>query len=452
MISLLILPNILAIDLSIAKQSENEVMISDLNEPVTFDLKVTNNGASGKFDFYNLLGFMIESPTEPVQINAGETKDVQLKISPIGEFKNTGTYNFKYYIQASDKSEQIEELTFRIVKLGDAFEIGSDEINSESNSLQIYIHNKENFNFENLNVKFSSPFFEFEKIFSLEPNKRENFDIKLDKEDFKKLMAGFYTLKAEINFQEKQANTEGIIRFTEKDLLTTKSEDYGIIIHTNIISKTNEGNVLTSSETIIKKNIISRIFTSFSPQPDSVERDGMAVYYTWAKEIKPGETLEIVVKTNWLYPLLIIFFIVAIVVLVKQNSKTDLILKKRVSFVKAKGGEFALKVSVFVHAKNYVERVNLIDRLPALTRIYERFGGEQPTRVDEKGKKIEWNFEKLEAGEIRTISYIIYSKLGVVGKFALPSATAIYDKNGEIKESQSNRAFFVAEQRGESDE
>jgi len=58
-----------------------------------------------------------------------------------------------------------------------------------------------------------------------------------------------------------------------------------------------------------------------------------------------------------------------------------------------------------------------------------------------------WNFEKLEAGERRIISYIIYSKIGVLGKFALPPTTAIYEKDGKIKETESNKAFFIAEER-----
>jgi hypothetical protein len=150
-----------------------------------------------------------------------------------------------------------------------------------------------------------------------------------------------------------------------------------------------------------------------------------------------------------LFPLILIILIVAIVVLVRRFSEKDVMLRKKVSFVNAKGGEFALKVSIQVKAKNYVERVNVIDKLPALVKIYERFGGDEPTRVDEKNKKIEWNFEKLEQGEIRIISYVIYSKIGVVGKFALPKATVLFEKEGKIKEAQSNQAFFVAEQRGE---
>ena len=220
-----------------------------------------------------------------------------------------------------------------------------------------------------------------------------------------------------------------------------------MIISKKIIEKKNEGNTIAKSQTVIMKNIISRLFTNFSPEPNIVERDGFSVYYTWNNEIKPGETLKITTKTNWLFPFLTILFIVAIVMLAKLYSRTNLVLRKKVSFVKAKGGEFALKVSIIVDAKKYIERISVVDRIPQLVKIYERFGGEKPARIDEKNNKIEWNFEKLEAGEIRVLSYIIYSKVGVLGKFALPSAKALYEREGEVQEAESNRAFFISEQR-----
>ena len=446
LIALLILPMVLAINVNVEKQSSGEVLIAGLKSPVVFDLKITNSGPADNFEFYNLVGFSM-FPVGTVFIAEGKTKDVQLKISPIGDFTHRGAYTFSYFIRSQDTSEKKEELTFKIIDLHDAFEIGSGEVDSDSNSIEIYIHNKLNFDFGEIDAKFSSAFFEFEESFSLGPNQRKDFNVQLNKDDFKKLMAGFYTLNAEISVEDEKADLEGIIKFAEKNLLTTTKEDYGIIINTKIIEKVNEGNVLVKSETVIKKNIISRLFTNFNPQPDIVERQGMTIFYTWNNGIKPGETFEIVVKTNWLFPLLVIFFIVAIVVLTKQYSKTNLVLRKKVSFVKAKGGEFALKVSIFVHAKKYVERVNIIDRLPLMVKVYDRFGGKKPLRVNEKNKRIEWGFEKLEAGETRMLSYIIYSKIGVLGKFALPTATAIYEKDGEIHEAESNRAFFVSEQK-----
>lgn len=443
---LLVLPTIMSLELKVEKQSSDEVLIAELRGPATFDLRITNLDGADNIRFYNLLGFDM-FPVGTVPISAGETKDVQLKISPIGELKTRGFYTLPYFIKGNDGSEVNQEITFNIIELKDTFEIGAGEFDPESSSVDIYIYNKVNFNFEKVKSKFSSAFFDLEETFSLEPYEKKTFTVQLNKEDFKKLVAGFYTLTAEVSVESQKINAEGVMNFKEKSIIKTTERDYGFLINTKIIEKRNEGNVVTPSETIIKKNIISRLFTSFSPEPDIVERKGLTTYYTWSRQLEPGDTLEIVVKTNWLFPLIIVLFLVAIVLLAKQYTKTDLVLKKRVSFVKAKGGEFALKVSVFVQAKKFVERVNIIDRLPPLVKLYERFGGEKPTRFNEKIGKLEWNFDKLTPGESRAISYIIYSKIGVMGKFALPATTAIYEREGEIKETESNRAFFVAEQR-----
>ena len=446
------LPSVLAINLVVEKQSSNEVMIQGLNEPAIFNLKITNIGASDNFQFYNLFGFSM-APKGTVRIDNDETKEIKLMIYPRDNFDLRGFYTFNYFIRGEDSTEISQKLTIKIVDLDNVFEIGSGEINPESNSMEIYIHNKENFNFESINAKFSSVFFDFEEDFQLGTNERKTFDVQLNKEDFKKLIAGFYTLNAEITVKNLNSKLEGVIKFAEKDILTITKRDYGIIINTQIIEKKNEGNIMVKSETVIKKNIISRLFTSFSPEPDIVERQRLNIYYTWSGEIKPGESLEIAIKTNWLIPLFLVLFVVLIVALARYYSRTNLALRKRVSFVKAKGGEFALKVSIIVNAKKHIERVSVIDKLPSLVKIYERFGGEKPTRINEKTKRIEWDLDKLEKGETRVLSYIIYSKIGVMGKFALPEATAVYEYDGQIHESSSNKVFFVAEQRkGELEE
>lgn len=444
------LPTLCAINLEINKTSENEIMILDTNEPAIFDLTIENKGVSDEFEFYTFFAFL-EEPKEHILINAGETKEIQIKLLPTYSLK-TGFSTFDLFIRAKDETEVKEQLTMRIINLEDAFEVGSGDLDPDTNTLEVYIHNKMNFNFELIESKFSSPFFEFEESFALGPNQRKNFYVNLDKEDFNKVVAGFYTLNVEVTSKGTTSEIEGTIKFIEKDIVTTVKKDSGFIISRKIVSKVNEGNTIYSSETIITKNVFSRLFTSFSPEPDIVEREGLKYYYSWIREIKPGESLNIVVRTNWLIPFLIIFLIVAIVVLAKKFSKTNISLRKKVTFVKAKGGEFALKVSLFVHAKKYVEKVQIIDRLPALVKIYEKFGGEIPTKINEANRRIEWEFEKLEAGEIRVISYIIYSKVGVLGKFALPSATAIFQREGVIKDEESNRAFFVAEQRTKDEE
>jgi len=443
---LLVFPLGSALNVSVEKLSEDEVMVINLDNSVIFDLMITNRGNENTLEFYNLIGFTMTP--KRVNFDEWETKNVLLEIKPIGEFIHTGFYSFDYFIRGNDFTDVKEKLLFKAVNLEYVFEVGSGELDLETNSIEIYVENTINFNFEEVKGNFSSPFFNLEETFSIGPHGRKTFTVSFDQEEFKELMAGFYTFNAELYVEDEKAELEGVIKFVEKDLLKTTKKDYGFIVTTQVIEKMNEGNVVVNSETVVKKNMVSRLFTSFSPMPDNVNREGTAVYYTWTKQISPGDSLEITIKTNWFFPLIIIILLGIIVVLATQYTKTNVVLRKKVSFVKAKGGEFALKVSIFAQARNYVERVHIVDRLPPLVKIYERFGEETPSKVDQSNKRIEWNYEKLEAGETRLLTYIIYSKVGVVGRFALPSATAIYEKGGKIQEAESNRAFFVAEQTG----
>jgi hypothetical protein len=451
-LAVFLIQSIVAINLNVEKETVNEYMIKDLNEPAVFTLTIKNFGSPDSFQFYNLLGFSM-FPKGTIYIDHNAVEEVELVFYPREDLQTLGAYNFNYFIRGQDNSETEEDVTVRIIELDEVFEVGSENLDPESNSVYVFLKNKVNVDFEEVKVKFKSPFFEFEKTTNLEPKEKKEFKVELNKEDFKKLLAGFYTLNAEIEVEDKKTEVEGTIKFSEKDILTTERRSYGFFINTNIIEKINEGNVEVGSETVVKKNIITRLFTSFSPEPDFVERDGFVISYTWSKKVNPGESVEIITRTNWLFPFLVIFFIVAIVVLAKQYSMTNVVLRKKVSFVRAKCGEFALKVKILVDARKDVERVSVFDKLPALVKIYERFGGEKPTKINEKARRIEWEFEKLAKGEKRVLSYVIYSKVGVMGKFELPRATAIYDVDGEIKESESNRAYFVAEQRkGELEE
>lgn len=438
-----LLPNLLAIDISLEKEDSEAVMVYGIEQPAVFDFKITNHDRELELKFMNFLGFVLEP--EIITLKEDESKNIEFKVYPKENFDYLGYYIFKYSIfRGEDRID--DELVIKIINFEDAFEIGAGEIDPESNSLKVFVQNKENFNFENINIKFSSAFFDLEENFELKPNEKKSFEVNLDKEDFKKLMAGFYTLNAKITSESEETNLEGVIKFNEKDILTTEKKEYGFVINSKIIKKENQGNVVVETQTTLKKDIISRLFTSFSPQPDIIERKDSQVYYLWNQKIKPGETSEIIVKTNWLFPFLLSIGLIIIIVLIRLSTKKHLIIKKKVSFVRSKGKEFALKVTLNIHARKYAERIRLIDRLPPLVKVYEKFGVEKPIKVDNKGKRIGWAFEKLEAGETRVVSYIIYSKVGILGRFILPSAIAIFERNGKVCESNSNQSFFMAEE------
>ena len=438
-------PAVFALNLNVQTNSTNLVMIQGVNEPMTFNAQITNNGPADAFYFYNLVGFMM-SPSSPVQINSGQTVNVPVTIIPVGSLPYTGPYVFNYYIrnQAGDKVP--ESFTFSIMNLKDALSVGASEINPGSSSVTIYIRNNVNYSFSNMTVDFSSPFFTLDKQVSLSPNQQDNFQISLNKADFKSLLAGFYTLSANVNYNGTTATVENNIQFSEQSLVNVSQKSSGFFIHTETVHKTNNGNVVANSQTIITKNIISRIFTTFSPQPDTVSRQGLTVYYTWENTLQPGSSLIITATTDWLIPLIIVLLIAAIVLFVAIYSRNSLDLEKEVAFVRTKGGEFAMKVTLKVHARKFSERVTVTDRLPHVVKLYDKFLGDRPTRIDENIKRIEWYFDKLQPGETRIVSYVIYSKVGVLGRFALPRARAIYERDGKVYETESNQAFLVTEQ------
>ncbi|MCW8965114.1 MAG: hypothetical protein OQK82_00290 [Candidatus Pacearchaeota archaeon] len=441
---LMLLPFCMAMDIDLKKYNSEAVMVQGFDNPAVFNLKITNEGlVDTSVNFLNFLGFVIEP--ESIRLEHGKSKDIEFKIYPKDNFDYLGYYIFKYSIFKGE--ERIDdELLIKIIEFEDAFSVGGGEIDPDSNSLEVYIENEENFEFSDLHVKFSSVFFDFEEDFSLEPFERKAFSVELNKEDFKRLMAGFYTFDAVVFGNDESVSLEGVIKFNEKDVVTSEKKEFGFVIASKIITKENQGNVIVNTNTTLKKNIVSRIFTSFNVEPDAVEREGFDVYYMWESKINPGETLEIIVKTNWLFPFALVLIIVGIVVGVNRFSKKHLVVKKSVSFVKSKGGEFAMKVTLRVHARKYVEKIRLVDRLPPLVKIYEKFGIEKPIRIDEKAKRVEWAFEKLEAGETRVVSYIIYSKVAVLGRFVLPSSVVLFERNGKLCKSVSNKSFLMAEQ------
>jgi hypothetical protein len=434
-----------AIELEINPVTNDVAMIKGTTMPAIFELNITNRGTADNFIFYDFFG-SDSFPKGTVYIGGGESKIVKVGIYPRSDLKQMGRIIFDLYIQGQDGEKMTTPLMVNVVTMDDAFQVGADEFKPDSNTVTVFIKNLINFNFENIDVGFKSPFFSLEKKITLPPYGKETFEVSVNKEDFKELMAGYYTLNVLVNAQNQKTNVQGKMKFAEKNIVTSSQDDYGLIVNTKKILKANEGNVLADSSTVIKKNVISRLFTSFSPEPNIVDRKGLVIYYTWEQQLKPGEQMSITVRTNWLLPLLAILLIISIVIIAKQFTKKPLSMKKSVQFVNAKGGEFALKVSVIISARKYVEKVHIMERLPPLVKLHERFGGEMPKKVDERTGRLEWNFDKLQAGESRIISYIIYSKVGVLGKFALPTTTAVFEKDGEVHEAESNHAFFIADQ------
>ena len=291
----------------------------------------------------------------------------------------------------------------------------------------------------------SSAFFDYETELPLKALGKKQIEIDFDKEKTKTITAGQYLLNSKIEIREEKVDIESIIKFLEQEDIETKEVKEGFIIKRYEIIRNNIGNVKKTVKVSAEKNLFSYLFTTINIAPTKTEVQGFKKIYTWEKELIPNEELKIVIKTNWFFPIIIILFIIGLFILIRKSIEMDLILRKRVSFVKTKGGQFALKVTLRLKAKKFIERINVIDKLPPLVKLYERYGAISPDKIDSKNRRMEWNLISLNKDEERVFSYIIYSRIGIVGRFELPSAKAIYEKEGKLKETTSNRSFYINE-------
>jgi hypothetical protein len=117
-------------------------------------------------------------------------------------------------------------------------------------------------------------------------------------------------------------------------------------------------------------------------------------------------------------------------------------LSKRVYHVKTKGGEFALKVMLHIKARSSVDNIEIYDRIPGAMKLFEKAG--MPHKIDGMGR-LTWKIDRLNGGEDRIFSYIIYSPIRIVGRLELSPAVVHFAKGGKSKYISSNRTYFMSE-------
>ena len=230
----------------------------------------------------------------------------------------------------------------------------------------------------------------------------------------------------------------------EKTGLVYDESSSGFIVKKTTLTKTNDGNIPATAEIEVNKNFISRLFTTNSPEPDRTERSRFIVTYFWKKNLEPSESLVVESTTNYTLPWILLLFVVGVTLFVRNYYGRVVSVEKHVQPVKTKGGEFALKVTLRVKSRKHVDNVQLIDSLPSMTNLYEKFG-KMPDRFDHSTNRMYWNISSLQAGEERVYTYIMYSKLNIVGRFELPAATAVFTHESKNEESFSSKVVFARE-------
>jgi len=429
--------------ISINKTDLGSTVISELNNPAVFNFTFINFDESDNFEIYsfNKVSF---SPKGTFEIPNG-TSVLEVKAFPNEDIrKNLGFYKFEYELKGQTSGIFHDFLMIRIIELENALSVSAAPLLPSDSQIVIMLKNDENTHIEGLKVRLSSDFFEIEKEISFSPYEEINITIDFDKTKTARLFAGKYDVDAVLNPDGRKARITGVLDYLEENSISVDEKTEGFIARKTTITKTNKGNVAAKAQIEITKNIVSRLLTVYSIEPMSSKRSGLSVDYLWEKELNPSESYSILATTNYTIPLILIVLIVLVVVFAKVYSLQAINVEKRVSYVKTKGGQFALKVTLHVKANKHIDNIQIIDKLPDMTKLYEKYG-RMPDKIDHATRRLFWNIPRLSAGEERVFSYIIYSGLNIVGRFELPNATAVFEHEGKQVEVWSNKAYFAVD-------
>ncbi len=434
-----------AANLDVKVIEKNEIIITELEKAnATFKLEITNlENVDDEFQIYSLVSVGMY-PKEFFRINKGETITLDVSAVPFKEIlrDKRGIYAFEYQIKGKKTGFYKGTLAIRLFDVKDAVSVSIADIPLNATKVKMTVTNKENITIKDLKITAKSEFFEFSKSFDLDGKETKVIEIPIILE--KKISAGEYEAEITYELNGKKSSNILLLQYLEASGISVSEHTKGFIVKRTEITKTNEGNVPGVAKIDIRKNILTRLFTIYSDKPTTSERNGIFVDYSWEKEIGVGESYTVNVTTNYTFPFIIILLVVVVGFLVSFLSTGKLSVHKGVSFVRTKGGEFALKINLRVKAKGNVKNIIISDRIPGHAKVFNKFGI-PPHRIDEHSRKIEWDIAHLNAGEERVFSYIIYSKINIVGSFELPAASVSFEHDGKRQHMFSNKTHFAAE-------
>lgn len=427
------------------KTTITDVVAKELSIPARFNFTLVNHNIyEDYFHVYSLVDLKI-TPITPIYINATETKNFVLGALPLRWLKEKGMHSVEYYIKGDRSGYKTDTVLVKVLPLSEILTVNAPAtITRDDTKMVIDIINNENIDLGEAQVSLGSELFSASKNITIAPKSKQNITLDLNPTTIKVAKAGEYPLKV-IFFLNKEYNhtVESKMTLLEyTNIATEESSQFRFFGFKKTITKKNEGNTPKLVTTEIVKSRFERAFSSFNVPPTTEKPSLIITTLTWQRELEPGESLVVEITTDYTIPTIILIALIVAVVTLYLTKRPRVIIRKKAIRIHTKGGEFALKLIVFVKNIGKEARdVALTDRLPHMAKLYERFAV-KPDKIELP--RLEWNFGMLAPGEERVISYIIYSKVIPVGSIELPQASVHYiDFKERRKVSYSNKLFVT---------
>jgi hypothetical protein len=434
--------------ISFTQYIDNNIIIKEYPKPITFNLSIDDIPPSN-YNFYTTSDFYLE-PSDFFIVSEKTDLFFNLKATPMNRVLNhNGSYVLSYSLNDRENDKKYnQKIILEIMSISDITKVYSDLINLNSTELNLNIENQNNLEIKNLRASFKSILFDIEADFDLSPLSTHSLKVPISNEELRKIGGGSYIIEVVFFTPNSNISTQGFLYINEKKDVIYDQKDKGFFIKTTNISVFNTGNTYEDARIEIRKNILHRLFTSFSEEPIFSYREGNDYIFVWNKRLAPAKGYTISAKTANFMPFIVIILVIILIFGIKRFLRTKIVVLKTVSQINTKNNEFALRVRIILKAKANVQDISLVDKIPGFVKVYKK-SMTLPDEIDAATRRFKWNISDMNAGEERHFSYIVYSRVGYVGKFVLPSSICYFKYKDEVVQVKSNSVFYVSEKKDE---
>ncbi|MGV8141290.1 MAG: hypothetical protein ACP5NW_02520 [Candidatus Woesearchaeota archaeon] len=423
------------------KYTSEDDVIDDGDNTVVYKISLTNTETfADKFQFYTISAFWDIDPTiVTVPPMTTYTFDMDIRLSGEGL---VGPQLVPVTIKSLASGDTIDERFYVYIRPSNATPMSyvpnvvmklsmKDELDPrEPASIELTMTNRNLLDIKDLRILIDSELFTKEVQTTLGPIESKTNQILLGMNEMQE--PGIYNVRVRIVVNNKTVTEVTkelkVIAYSEVTVEQTKIK--GLVSYTQRLKVHNNGNYDTVKELRVQKNFFEKIFTTTSTKSTKLKEDGIT-YMLWQVPLKPQETYEITVKTNYTILVVIIILILAGIVMY-YIFRTPVLLFKRAKII-ASTEEGITEIRVKLHLKNRsgreVRGVKVIDRYPKIVSLIEEnvIGSMKPTKMlsaDKSSALLMWNLDVLEPYEERLLSYTVKSHLNIVGNMHLKSAKA----------------------------
>ncbi len=424
------------------KEAVNDVVAVELTIPAEYRITVENpNPTADTIEFLVLT----DNTILPKQIPAPAKQSVTALVTFLPSYRVKYDFYYEYYIRNS-RAESLKDYLFvKIRPLSEILTITVPEvIGRNDESFPVTIKNKQNINLGDVQVFIKSDPVTSETGILVPANSEQIANVPLTNTRIKVTEAGDYdfTIILQLNNEYNYTIQRSIKLKEYAEIVEETKSSFQFFGYKKTITRRNNGNInQLINVDYAYANFLERTFTTFDIEPT----DKTSEKATWQKQLAPGETFIIVSDTNYTVPIVIIALIIIAIVAYVIVKRHMVIVSKKAIRIRTKGGEFAVKIVLLLKnvSGHEVSNLTLVDALPLTTQIYEKFGTVKPDQQDKH--RLVWKFPALLPGEEILTSYIIYSKIEMVGTIELPKAKLTFnDIKGKRHISDSNKLLVRA--------